>query len=80
VESGKPPAVAAKEHRIWGAREKLLPQALARMTSARLADLLARCAEVDRLAKGLRSEQRDSDPWLELADIALDMTRTAAKR
>lgn len=71
ADAGKPVAALAREHRIWGPREKLLPQILARLTTTQLAHLLARCADVDRLAKGLRADQRDSDPWLELADIAL---------
>jgi len=36
-----------------------------------LAALLARCADIDRLVKGLAAPKRDSDPWLELGDIAL---------
>lgn len=71
AESGKPAGMVARELRIWGPRERLLPQALARLPLAKLAALLARCADVDRLAKGLRARRRDSDPWLELSDIAV---------
>ena len=71
ADGGKPVGALAREHRIWGPRERLLPQIVARLTTAKLAELLARCAEVDRLAKGLRADKRDSDPWLELSDIAL---------
>jgi DNA polymerase-3 subunit delta len=48
-----------------------MPKALRRLSPATLAALLARCADVDRLVKGLAAPGRDSDPWLELADIAL---------
>jgi DNA polymerase-3 subunit delta len=71
VASGKPFGMVARELRIWGAREKLMPKALRRLSAATLAALLARCADVDRLVKGLAAPARDSDPWLELADIAL---------
>ncbi len=71
VAAGQPLATATRELRIWGPREKLMPQALRRLSSTMLTALLARCAEVDRLAKGLRAPRRDSDPWLELGDIAL---------
>jgi DNA polymerase-3 subunit delta len=71
VAAGKPLGAVARELRIWGPREKLLPKALRRLPAAELAALLARCADVDRLAKGLAAPGRDSDPWLELADIAL---------
>jgi len=76
ADSGKPVAAVAKEMRIWGPRERLLPQVTARLTSDRLAQMLARCADVDRLAKGLRAAERDSDPWLELSDIVLALAAT----
>ncbi len=75
--AGRPFAAAARELRIWGPREKLMPAALRRLSSATLATLLARCAEVDRLIKGLQAPRRDSDPWLELSDIALVCTAGA---
>ncbi len=71
VAGGQPLAAATRELRVWGPREKLMPQALRRLPAATLAALLARCADVDRLVKGLRAPKRDSDPWLELSDIAL---------
>jgi DNA polymerase-3 subunit delta len=71
VDAGRPVATLAREFRVWGPRERWLPQIINRVTSARLAELLARCADVDCLAKGLRAARRDSDPWLELADIAV---------
>jgi len=79
IDAGKPAAVAAKEFRVWGPRERLLPQMAARVSSGGLAQLLARCADVDRLAKGLRAARRDSDPWLELSDIALALAAPAAR-
>ena len=70
ADGGRPLGTLARELRLWGPREKLLPRILARVSAARLAGLLARCAEVDRLVKGLRADRRDSDPWLELSDFA----------
>ena len=71
VAAGRPFPVVARELRIWGPREKLMPKALRRLSAATLAALLARCADIDRLVKGLAAPGRDSDPWLELGDIAL---------
>jgi DNA polymerase-3 subunit delta len=71
VAGGRPFAAVARELRIWGPREKLMPAALRRLPAATVAALLARCADIDRLVKGLAAPLRDSDPWLELADIAL---------
>lgn len=71
VAAGKPLGAVARELRVWGPREKLLPKALRRLNAEALAALLARCADIDRLVKGLAAPLRDSDAWLELADIAL---------
>jgi DNA polymerase-3 subunit delta len=71
VAAGKPLAVATRELRIWGPREKLMPAAARRLPAAKLLALLSRCADIDRLVKGLRAPLRDADPWLELSDIAL---------
>ena len=69
--AGKPFASAAREVRLWGARLAAAERALGRVSEPGLATLLARCAQLDRIAKGLPAPQSDSDPWLELADIAL---------
>lgn len=71
VAGGKPFAAVARELRIWGPRERLMPAALRRLPAARLTSLLLRCADIDRLIKGLRAPERDSDAWLELSDVAL---------
>jgi len=69
--AGQPVAAASRGLRLWGPREKLVPNAAQRLSAATLAALLARCADIDRLIKGLRAPGCDSDPWLELADVAL---------
>jgi len=56
-----------------GAPLALIERALPRIPAARLAALLARCARLDRLAKGLAVEELDDDPWLELTDVALGL-------
>ena len=73
--SGRPFAQIARENRLWGPREKLVERAVARLDAQRLEAALARAADVDRLAKGLRASARDSDPWLELTDLALQVAR-----
>lgn len=76
--AGKPFAAAARELRVWGPREKLMPKALQRLPAATIAALLARCADIDRLIKGLAAPNRDADPWLELSEIALVCARGPA--
>ncbi|MCS7101328.1 MAG: DNA polymerase III subunit delta [Burkholderiaceae bacterium] len=69
----RPLSSLKQELKLWGARERLLPQAAQRMRG--VSGLLARCAEVDRIAKGLNVADRDGDPWLELSEIALAACR-----
>jgi DNA polymerase-3 subunit delta len=69
--AGRPFASSARELRVWGARLAATERALARLSESELATLLARCAQLDRIAKGLPAPRCDSDPWLELTDIAL---------
>ena len=73
VASGRPFAAAARESRVWGPRERLFERALGRLDLDRLEHTVTRIADIDRLAKGLRAPKADSDPWLELTDIALDV-------
>jgi DNA polymerase-3 subunit delta len=73
--AGRPFAVAAREARIWGARLGASERALSRVSPGTLATLLSRCAQLDRLAKGLPPGRGDSDPWLELTDIAVSAVR-----
>jgi DNA polymerase-3 subunit delta len=69
--AGKPFTSSARELRIWGPRLGAAERAIGRVSESELATLLARCAQLDRIAKGLPAPRSDSDPWLELADIAL---------
>lgn len=71
LDRGVPFAQAARD--VWVRREKesATQAALRRVDAGTLARLLARCADVDRAFKGLRTPQADSDAWLELTDIAL---------
>ena len=71
LDRGLPFAQATRE--VWVRREKeqATQAALRRLDGERLAALLARCADLDRLIKGLRVGRSDGDPWLELNEIAL---------
>jgi DNA polymerase III subunit delta len=73
VDAGRPFSMVARENRLWGPRERLAERALGRVDVDRLGRAIARAAAVDRLAKGLRAPKADSDPWLELTDLALEL-------
>jgi DNA polymerase-3 subunit delta len=78
VESGRPFSTAARENRLWGPRERLVERLLPRLSVAALGDALERAARIDRLAKGLRAPDSDSDAWLELTDLALSVAAVSA--
>jgi DNA polymerase III subunit delta len=73
VDAGRPFATAARENRVWSPRDRLFERAVGRVEMGRVERAMDRIADVDRLAKGLRARQADSDPWLELTDLALDI-------
>jgi DNA polymerase-3 subunit delta len=75
LDRGAAPAQATREAWVRRDKEAAVQRAAQRLQAPKLAALLARCAEVDRLFKGLRAPRADSDAWLELADIALAVAR-----
>jgi DNA polymerase-3 subunit delta len=73
VQAGRPFSMTVRENRLWGPRERLVERLLPRLSIPALAEGLARAAQIDRLAKGLRAPGSDSDAWLELTDLALSV-------
>ncbi len=72
VDDGRPLASALRTVRL-NATASQLERALPRLDAGRLGELLARCALLDRLVKGLGVAELDDDPWLELAEVALGL-------
>jgi DNA polymerase-3 subunit delta len=79
VESGTPLAVAVRGQRLWGARERLVEAACARLTSAATAELLHAAVCCDAIAKGLKIEGWPTDPWQALARLAWSLARPIAE-
>ena len=77
VDAGRPFPAVARDNRLWGGREKLVERALPKLDPQQLTRALARCSLIDRIAKGLRPQTADSDPWLELTDLALSVARVS---
>jgi DNA polymerase-3 subunit delta len=73
VASGQPLASLLRNLRVWGARERLFEGAMRRLTLPVLRDALLRCAEIDRIVKGLRNlgSQPMGDPWTELSRLGM---------
>ncbi len=64
---GMPQAQAMKAARVWGARQQLMPRALARLSQSRLFGALEQAAAIDRQIKGLAV----GDPWDALLALGL---------
>ncbi|TDR31556.1 DNA polymerase III subunit delta [Hydromonas duriensis] len=72
VQQGESLGSAMRNRRVWGAREKLMPQAIQALSLAFLKNALQRTHELDRLAKGLTK----GDVW----DATLQLASQIALR
>jgi DNA polymerase-3 subunit delta len=75
--AGRPFAAVARGLRL-AAPPARIERLLAGVAAGRLAQMLARCAQLDRIVKGLRVPTGDDDPWLELTQLALGLCAPAA--
>lgn len=75
VGHGQPLAMALRELRIWGVRERLFERILPHLSPSLLRQWLHMAHEVDGVIKGLRSPEWPHDPWVALSDWAQRMTR-----
>ncbi|MBU6493679.1 MAG: DNA polymerase III subunit delta [Burkholderiales bacterium] len=72
--AGKPMAALLREHRVWGPRERLMEQALKRVSEAELEAALMLAARLDRQVKGLRVAGLPGDPWDGLLQLAMKIS------
>ena len=75
VNDGRPLAVLMKDYRIWGPRERLIPNAIARVTLSTLQTAMHEAAQIDKLIKGLRARAFAGDPWDALLQLAMRIAR-----
>ncbi|SOZ14153.1 DNA polymerase III, delta subunit [Cupriavidus taiwanensis] len=79
--AGKPAGVLMRELRVWGPRERLVPQAAQRLPQPRLEAALALAARLDRQVKGLQdlpppgAAPLPAEPWDGLQQLALMIAR-----
>ncbi|GLC92045.1 DNA polymerase III subunit delta [Cupriavidus sp. TA19] len=79
--AGKPAGVLMRELRVWGPRERLVPQAAQRLQLPRLEAALALAARLDRQVKGLYDlpppggAPLPAEPWDGLQQLALMIAR-----
>ncbi|MGL4767664.1 MAG: DNA polymerase III subunit delta [Formosimonas sp.] len=65
-----------RSHRVWGAREKVMPNAVAALGLPFLKNALIRTHELDKLAKGLAK----GDPWEATLQLASQIALRISKR
>lgn len=70
MDDGHPLPTLLREYRIWGAREKLIPALLPRLTTQKLEQGLRLAAQLDRQAKGLATKELPSNIWDGLLTLA----------
>lgn len=69
TDRGVPLAQAMRDARIWGPRQKLLPNALRQLSKVQLTHALERAARIDRMVKGLAK----GDVWDSLLDLGISL-------
>lgn len=80
MDAGKPLPMALREHRVWGAKEKLMERAVPRLSSPQVAQWLVDAHKVDGIAKGLKHEGWPERPWPALHRLATQVARACAPR
>lgn len=70
LQAGRPMPMALREHRVWGAREKLYERVLPHISSVTLANLLQAAHKVDGLIKGLKQPDWPLGGWQALQRLA----------
>jgi len=80
LDAGRPMPMALREHRVWGAKEKLMERVLPRLSSATVAQWLQDAHVVDGIAKGLKVPTWPADPWDALHRLATQVSQACAVR
>jgi DNA polymerase-3 subunit delta len=71
VDAGRPLALALREVRVWGAKERLFERAVPLLTANALAALVEAAHICDGLVKGLKHPDWPLDPWQGLRRLVL---------
>lgn len=73
VENGAPLAATLKSMRVWGNNANAITQAIPRLRLKQLEALLAHCASIDQMIKGMRQ----GNPWVEMEAVVLSLAGTS---
>lgn len=77
---GRPLAMALREQRVWGPREKRFERVLPRLSLAQLGQWLQDAHTVDGIVKGLKHADWPDDAWQALHRLALQVCRACGSR
>ena len=75
MNAGKPLPMALREHRVWGAKERLFERLLPRASDAALGELLQAAHQVDGIVKGLKVPDWPTNGWQALHRLAFQLGR-----
>ena len=80
LDAGRPMPMALREHRVWGAKEKLMERVLPRLSATTVAQWLQDAHVVDGIAKGLKVSTWPAEPWDALHRLATQVSAACAVR
>jgi DNA polymerase-3 subunit delta len=77
MNAGRPLAMALRENRIWGAKEKQFERIMPSVQISTVSKLLQAAHQVDGVVKGLKHADWPSEPWQALHRLAQMVVRVA---
>lgn len=78
MSAGRPLAMALRENRIWGAKEKQFERIMPNVQMSAVNKLLQAAHQVDGVVKGLKHADWPSEPWQALHRLAQMVVRVAS--
>ena len=75
LENGLSFSSIAKTLRLWGPRERLIQNAIARLAREDIQAALQQTAQIDKIIKGLHTNTWMDDPWDALLQLGLSLTK-----
>ena len=82
VAAGQSLQTLTRQLRVWGGRERFFEGAVRRLSMSALRDALMRCAEIDRIVKGIRGlgPAPLGDAWTELSRLGVSIATNGSMR
>jgi DNA polymerase-3 subunit delta len=78
MSAGRPLAMALRENRIWGAKEKQFERIMPNVQMSTVNKLLQAAHQVDGVVKGLKHADWPTEPWQALHRLAQMVVRVVS--